>query len=73
MQYGNDNGRTAGRNRQEDRQDTHGPRILCDHYIRADIIAARHIAETIDRIHEEEKLAFETKDEPRWLPQLTWD
>jgi integrase len=31
--------------------------ILRDHYIRADIIAARHIAETLDRIHQEEKLA----------------
>jgi integrase len=30
------------------------PRILLDHYIRADIIAARHIAETLDRIHEAE-------------------
>jgi integrase len=33
------------------------PRILLDHYIRADIIAARHIAETLDRIHEEEQIA----------------
>jgi integrase len=33
------------------------PAILIDHYIRADIIAARHIAETLDRIHQEEKLA----------------
>src|SRR5580765_6805021 len=30
------------------------PAILIDHYIRADIIAARHIAETLDRIHEAE-------------------
>jgi integrase len=28
--------------------------MLRDHYIRADIIAARHIAETLDRIHEAE-------------------
>jgi integrase len=33
------------------------PAILIDHYIRADIIAARRIAETMDRIHQEEKLA----------------
>jgi integrase len=33
------------------------PAVLIDHYIRADIIAARRIAETLDRIHQEEKLA----------------
>jgi integrase len=40
------------------------PAILIDHYIRADIIAARHIAETLDRIHEAERLVSEEKDEP---------
>jgi intergrase/recombinase len=40
------------------------PAILIDHYIRADIIAARHIAETMDRIHEQEDLVIVKKDEP---------
>jgi len=40
------------------------PAILINHYIRADIIAARHIAETLDRIHEAEELVIEKKDEP---------
>lgn len=35
------------------------PAVLLDHYIRADIIAARHIAETLDRIHQEEMLTAE--------------
>lgn len=33
------------------------PGILRDHYIRADLVAARRIAETLDRIHEEEHLS----------------
>jgi integrase len=38
--------------------------VLRDHYIRADVIAARHIAETLDRIHQEEELAVEKTVEP---------
>jgi integrase len=36
--------------------------MLRDHYIRADIIAARHIAETLDRIHEAERLTTNHND-----------